>query len=195
MQLPTKLHQHNNKLIFWPPFKPFWHDFCLSCTSPVITVNGDNSENSGRGRITCSVAIWQQKTQYHYVFLKFLAKPFINETIVQKCMNLKCRFISNNKSECNYSDKIYSSCITFKTLYINWIGKHPNDWKKKPSNSNCWQLWGWNAYSWGPTKICHGSDTSSRVSLTILAIEEEICLRTIYMISSKEKSKCSDEHD
>lgn len=51
VQVPTKLYQHNNELILWPPFKPFLCDFCLSCIGigTDIRVNGDNSENSGRG--------------------------------------------------------------------------------------------------------------------------------------------------
>lgn len=49
-------------------------------------------------------------------------------------------------------------------------------------------------FLWGPTKICDGSDSSSRVSLTILVIEQEILFKNcIYDI--KEKPNCSDEHN
>lgn len=124
-------------------------DFCLSCTCPDITVNGYNSEKSGRGWITCSIAIWQLEPQYQYIY-------FWNSLQNHSQMKRKCKNAWTWNAGSEATIKFNVTALTRLIVVVslskhsksnNWMGKHPNDWKKKPSNSNSWQLSGWNVYS------------------------------------------------
>lgn len=68
------------------------------------------------------------------------------------------------------------------------MGKHPNDWKKKPSKTvTVGNHQAGMSIPWGCTKICDGSDSSSRVSLKILVTEQENLLKNcIYDIKQRE---------
>lgn len=113
VQVPTKLYQCNNELILWPPFKPFLCDFCLSCTGTDIRVNGDNSENSGRGWIMFCCNLTPRNSVLLYIS-EISYKTIHKLNYSAKMHKLECRFRSNSK--CNYSDKTDRSFITFITF-------------------------------------------------------------------------------